>query len=189
MRRCPVILFACLLVLAPIALSQQDDPAADYTKIREGMTKLSSLVGKWKAVATYYNGEQVRTNEGTYDVDWALDQTYLEFRVTLHSTVDPSRQHGFRLFMTYNPASHRYDCTYFYTRWALRVTATGEYDDAKKLLRYNTFIPLEDGVHDEAVHSTMDLSEPNKVTYTHYSRYSNQDNERMDVRIVLTREK
>jgi hypothetical protein len=33
------------------------------------------------------------------------------------------------------------------------------------------------------------LQDPNKIVYTHYSRYDNETAERMNVEITLTREK
>ena len=82
----------------------------------------------------------------------------------------------------------QYDSTYLYTRWAIRVTETGEYDAATRQFRTKAFIPKEDGVHDENVHTVTDLKDPNKIVYTHFSRYDNQSTERMDVEITLTRE-
>jgi hypothetical protein len=37
-------------------------------------------------------------------------------------------------------------------------------------------------------YTLTDLKDPNKIVYTHYSRYDFQSNERMDVEIKLTRE-
>src|SRR5262249_42351362 len=150
------------------------DAAGDYAKIREGMSKLAPMVGKWRAVAMYPDKDGVTENDGTYDIRWALDETYLEFHVELHRKGDPSHHHGFVVYVTYNPVTRHYDSTYFYTRWALRVTETGEYDAATKEYRTKAFIPLEDGVHDEYVRTVTELKNPDKIVHTHYSRYSHQ---------------
>jgi hypothetical protein len=187
--RCVVFVFLSFIAIAPLTSAQADDPAGDYAKIREAMKKLSPLVGKWRAVALFPQSDgSVTENDGTYDIGWVLEDTYLEYRVELHRKGDPSRHHGFIMYVTYNPRTQQYDSTYFYTRWAIRVTETGEYDAVTREFRTKAFIPLEDGVHDENVHTVTHLNDPNKIVYTHYSRYSNQATERMDVEITLTRE-
>jgi hypothetical protein len=105
--------------------------------------------------------------------------------VELHRKNEPSRYHGFIIYVTYNPATQKYESTYFYTRRAMRVSETGEFDDAASEFRTKAFIPLGDGVHDENVRTVTDLKDPNKIVYNHYSH---QTAERMDVQITLTRE-
>lgn len=189
LSRCMIssLLFTLIAVLAPVEAVRAADAGSisDYTKIRAGMNKLSPMVGKWQADAVYADGHE---NIGTYDIRWALDDTYLEMEVDFHRKTDPSQHHGFVIYVTYNPATRHYESTYFYTRWALRVTETGEFDDVAKEYRTTAFIPLEDGKRDENVRTITELKNPNKIVYDHYSRYSDQANERMDVRITLTRQ-
>jgi hypothetical protein len=177
------------MLVTPLALARADDPAGDYGKIREGMAKLAPLAGNWHAAALFHNGDKVSEREGTYDVRWALEDTYLEFHVELHHKDDPSKHNGFVIYVTYNPVTHQYDSTYFYTRWALRVTETGEFDSVAQEYRTKAFIPREGGVRDETVHTVTSLKDPNKIVYTHYSRYSDQAAERMNLEITLTRER
>jgi hypothetical protein len=182
-----------LLILGWIAIShltpaRAQDPAGNLAKIREGMSKLAPLVGKWSAVALFHDGDKVTENDGTWEIRWALEDTYLEFRVAMHRKGDPSHHSGFITYVTYNPRTQQYDGTYFYTRSAFRVTETGVYDEKTKQFRTQAFIPLEDGVHDENVRSINDLSDPNKIVQTHYSRYSDEAVERMQVQFTLTRE-
>jgi hypothetical protein len=186
--RCFLLAVLALIVVAPLTLTRADNLAADYTRIRERMSRLAPLVGKWRAVALFHDGDKVTENDGTYDIRWALEETYLEFREELHRRNDPSHHHELILYVTYNPSNRQYDSTYFYSRWAIRVTETGAYDAATQEFRTKAFIPLEDGVHDENVRTITNLKDPNKIVYTHYSRYSNQAMERMDVEITLTRE-
>jgi uncharacterized protein DUF1579 len=183
-----LVVTALLVAMVPTHRAWADDPAGDYSKIREGLAKLSPLVGRWQAVALFHDGDKITENDGTYDIHWTLEDTYLECKVELHRKEDPSRHHGFVIYLTYNPATRQYESTYFYTRWALRVTETGEFDDAAREFRTKAFIPLEDGVHDENVRTVTDLKDPSRIVYTHYSRYSHQSDERMDVQITLTRE-
>ena len=77
--------------------------------------------------------------------------------------------------------------THFYNGSSLRVTATGEYDEATHQLRTKAFIPLEDGVRDENVRAIIDLSDRNRIVYTHFSRFNDESAERLDLAIVLTR--
>jgi hypothetical protein len=182
-----------LLILGCIVISRltpapAQNPGADYAKIREGMSKLTPLVGKWSAVALFHDGDKVTENEGTWEIGWALEDTYLEYRVAMHRKGDPSHHNGFISYVTYNPRTQQYDVTYFYTRSAIRVTETGVYDEKTKQFRTQAFIPLEDGTRDENVRSINDLSDPNKIVNTHYSRYSNESVERMQVQFTLTRE-
>lgn len=189
LHRCTfsLLLFTLIAAIAPVEGVRAADAGSisDYTKIRAGMNKLSAMVGKWEADAVYADGHE---NIGTYDIHWALDDTYLEMEVDLRRKTDPSQHHGFVIYVTYNPATRHYESTYFYTRWALRVTETGEFDDVAKEYRTTAFIPLEDGKRDENVRTITELKNPNKIVYDHYSRYSDQANERMDVRITLTRQ-
>jgi hypothetical protein len=181
-----VLMFLLLAAIGTTAAIHAADAGSisDYAKIRAGMNKLSPLLGKWNADAVYADGHD---NIGTYDVHWALDDTYLEMEVDFHRKNDPSQHHGFVIYLTYNPATRHYESTYFYTRWAMRVTESGEFDDVANEFRTTAFIPLEDGKRDEHVRTITELKNPNKIIYDHYSRYSDQSAERMDVRITLTR--
>ena len=184
----------CLLILGWIVISlltpaPAQNAAANYAKIREGMSKLAPLVGKWRAVALFHDGDQVTENDGTWEIAWVLDDTYLEYRVAMHRKGDPSHHNGFISYVTYNPRTQQYDVMYFYTRSALRVTETGVYDEKTKQFRTQAFIPLEDGTRDENERSINDLSNPNKIVHTHYSRYGNEAVERMQVQFTLTRER
>jgi len=91
------------------------------------------------------------------------------------------------VFTTFNPRSNRYDETYFYSRWALRVVEEGVFDDAARELRTTAFIPLEDDVHDENVRTILRFTDPDHATYLHYSRYSHEKSERLDLEIEMTK--
>jgi hypothetical protein len=68
------------------------------------------------------------------------------------------------------------------------VTETEEYDDdGAQEFRTRAFIPLEDGVHDESVRTITSLKDPDRVVYRHYSRYSHEEAERLNLEITLTR--
>ena len=181
-----IFCFGILALLGPIGPVRAADAGSisDYARIRAGMNKLSPLLGKWRADAVFADGHE---NVGTYDVHWALDDTYLEMEVDFHRKNDASQHHGFVIYLTYNPATRHYESTYFYTRWAMRVTESGEFDDVADEFRTTAFIPLEDGKRDEHVRTITELKNPNRIIYDHYSRYSDQAAERMDVRITLTR--
>jgi hypothetical protein len=116
-----------------------------------------------------------------------LDKTYFQWEVERHPKNEPGKSRSFLVFTTFNPRSNRYDQTYFYSRWAIRVTETGEFDDAKREFRTTAFIPLEDDVHDENVRTVLKFADPDHATYTHYSRYSHEKSERLDLEIQLTR--
>jgi hypothetical protein len=180
--------FSTSLCFGLVSSPRAEDLAGDYGKIHAGMDKLAPLAGKWRAIARFHNGEKTIENDGAYDIGWALEQTYLECRVELHSKNDPSHHHELIIYITYNPATRRYESKYLYTRWALRVTETGEHDASKREFLTNAAIPLENGVHDEFVNTVTDLSDPKKIVYSYYRRYSSQKSERMDVQITLTRQ-
>lgn len=155
--------------------------------IRRNMAYLKPLIGNWDASADFHlaDGGTAR-RRGSYKIASVLDDTYLQWDVTLWSENDPSRRHSFLIFITYNPATKKYDCTYFYSRSALRVTETGEYDNERKQFRTSAYVPLEDGVRDENVRTITTIAD-NSVNYVHYSRYNDEKNERMDLEIRLTR--
>jgi len=184
---CRWAVFVAFLVsacAAPNAASAQADNAPEIFK---NMNYLKSLVGTWDAVAEFHQRDgSLAYDLGTYNIFSVLEGTYLQWEVVLRSKDNPARQHSFLTFITYNPVTRKYDSTYFYSRWALRVTETGEYDDKTKEFRTTAFIPLEDGVHDENVRTITKLGQ-DKVVYQHYSRYNNESAERMDVEIRLTR--
>jgi hypothetical protein len=189
LKRCRHITALIVILVASTLPAHADDPAGDFARIHEGMSKLAPMVGKCRATAIFHDGDKLTENDGTYDVEWALEDTYIECHVELHREDDPSHHHSFVIYITYNPASQHYDSTYFYSRWARRVTESGDYDAAKQEFKTQAYIPLEDGVRNENVHTVTHLQDPNKIVYTHYSRYDNESAECMNVEITLTREK
>jgi hypothetical protein len=152
------------------------------------MNKLAPLVGKWNVAVRFHGQDGVTTEQvGIWSVSSILDDTYLEFQTERHrkDNSTPSRQVLF--FVTFNPRSNQYDITYFYNRSALRVTETGEFDDATQEFRTRGFIPLEDGVNDEMVRATTSLKDPSRIVYKHYSiRSPKETAQRLDVEMILT---
>jgi hypothetical protein len=69
----------------------------------------------------------------------------------------------------------------------LRVTEDGVFDQQAKELQTSTLIPLEDGKRDEHVRSIYRLTGTNAFTLFHYSRYSDEPKERLDLVIKLHR--
>lgn len=180
------ICVVALTYLTLIASNRADE--AEYARIRAAMNKLGPLVGTWNTVVRFFDKEGVTEEVGTYTVSRVLDNTYPEFIMERHKKENPERNRKIISYVTFNPKSNQYDTTYFYARSALRVTETGEYDDATNEFRTTCFIPLEDGVNDETVRTITSLKEPNKILYRHYSRRSPKDtSERMDLEIALTR--
>jgi hypothetical protein len=104
-----------------------------------------------------------------WSVSSVLDDTYLEFQTERHSKNTPERSAKVVWYITYNPRTNQYEITYFYNKSALRVTETGQYDDATREFRTRGYIPLEDGVNDETVRAIFSLKDQNKIVYTHYS--------------------
>ena len=123
---------------------------------------------------------------GTYKISSALEGTYLEEQVEFHRKDDLTKHHSFLVFITYNPVTKKYDSTYLYSRWALRVTETGEFDEKTKEYRTTAFIPLEDGTRDENVRTITKLAKPNEIEYSHYSRYSNETSELLNLVVTMT---
>jgi len=72
----------------PLSLAQTG--ASDFEKINEGLKKLIPLIGKWKAVALFHDGHKVTENDGSYEIDWALEKTYLQCQAKFHRKDDPS---------------------------------------------------------------------------------------------------
>jgi Protein of unknown function (DUF1579) len=155
------------------------------------MKKLAPLLGKWNAAVTFHGQDGVTTEEvGTWSVSSILDDTYLEFQTERHLNDDPKRSRQVLFFVTFNPRLNQYDITYFYNRWASRVTETGQYDDTAQEFRTRGFIPLEDGVNDEMVRATTNLKDPARIVYKHYSiRSPRETAQRLDMEMILTRSK
>lgn len=146
------------------------------------------MVGTWTAVAEFHQKDGTLAYDiGTYKISSVLEGTYLQWEVELHDKDNPRKHHSFLTFVTFNPVTKKYDSTYFYSRWALRVTETGEYDPKTKEYRTTAFIPLEDGVRDENVTTITKLDDRTRIVYEHYSRYSDEKAGRMNVVITLTR--
>jgi hypothetical protein len=172
----------CALIAAT-AIAQEDQ----HAQIREAMDKLAPLAGKWNATWKFHRDGEIIERVGTDLISLVLDNTYLEWEVERHPKDNPERSQGMLIFTTFNPRTNQYDTTCFYKGSALRVTANGQYDAASHQLREKAFIPLEDGVRDENVRTIIDLSDANKVVYTHYSRFNDESAERMDLEIFLSR--
>ena len=178
------VLLAALLLMTPAQAVAQDD----FARIREAMSKLSTLVGEWDATYVFHNPDGSTTRQSaTYSIAEALDHTYLQWHVTRFTKAEPPKTTSMIIFTTFNPTTHRYDETYFYSRWAMRVTETGEFDEARKEFTTTAFIPLEDGKRDENVRTVLNLKHPNRLAYTHYSRYNDEKVERMDLEVILVR--
>ena len=163
-----------------------DDP--EYAKIRNGMRKLAPLVGKWDVAVAFHAPDGTVTEEvGTWTVSSVLDDTYLEFQTERHPKDNPKRHALVLFYVTFNPRSNKYDITYFYNRWSLRVTETGEFDDATQEFRTRGYIPQEDGVNDETVRATTSLKGHDRISYKHYSMRSPRETaQRLDVEMILT---
>jgi hypothetical protein len=184
MKRASIYLILGVLAATASPLLADD---AEYRKVRDGMSKLAPLIGKWNAAWTFHQGDGITRELGTTSITSVLDDTYLQLAVERHNEADPKRSRKMLTFVTFNPTSNQYDSTYLYSRSPMRVTETGEFDDRTREFRTTAFIPREDGVHDENVRTVMSLRTPDRVVYQHYSRYSHEASERMDLEIVLTR--
>lgn len=175
-----------ILALISTATMARSEPG-HYEKILAGMAKLAPLAGKWNAVWKFHDKDGVTELVGTHTIKPVLDGTYLQWEVERHPKNEPGKSRAFLVFTTFNPRSNRYDQTYFYSRWALRVTETGDFDEAKAEFRTTAFIPLEDDVHDENVRTVLKFADPNHATYLHSSRYSHENSERLDLEIEMTK--
>ena len=180
-----ILLVTTILLFAATTPGRADE--AERLKIREGMKKLAPLIGRWNVVALFHDGETVAERLGSYEISSVLEDSYLEWKVELHRKDDPKRNSQFIIFTTFDPRTNHYVQTYFYKGWALRVTESGEFDDAAREYLTTALIPLEDDVHDEIVRTITSLRDPGRIVYTHYSRYGHQKAERMDVEITMTR--
>jgi Protein of unknown function (DUF1579) len=158
-----------------------------HVRIRQEMEKLAPLVGEWDATWKFHRDGTKIERVGTDSIAFVLDHTYLRWEVERHPKDDPNRSQAMLIFTTFNPGTNKYDTTCFYKGSALRVTANGDYDPGRRQLREKAFIPKEDGVRDENVRTIIDLSDPNNIVYTHYSKFSDEPAERMDLEIVLKR--
>jgi hypothetical protein len=182
-----LLLLALLIFLSPQPLLAQGR-ADDAGTIFRNMEYLKALIGNWNAVVRFHERDgSITEEEGSYRISSVLDGTYLEQEVEFHAKDKPGKHHSFLIFVTYNPVTRKYDSTYLYSRWALRVSESGEYDEKTREYRTTAFIPLEDGTHDENVRTVTKLETANKIEYIHYSRYSNETEERLNLDVVMTR--
>ncbi|MGD0142164.1 MAG: DUF1579 family protein [Rhizomicrobium sp.] len=162
--------------------------AANVDAIFEHMARLRPLIGTWKAAIDFHGRDgSVSPETADYVVRPVLDGTYLEWDVTVYPASDPGKPHSFMIMTTYNPETQKYDQTYFYSRQAMRVTETGDFDDVRH--EYNTvaFVPREDGVRDESVRTVTRFRDDGRVEYWHYSRYSDEKLDLMNFHATLTR--
>jgi len=143
---------------------------AEYQRIRQQMSKLAPLIGKWDVVAASHHMDgRVTQQVGTWLVASALDDTYLAFQTERHTKDTPNRSAKVFWYITFNSKANQYKITYFYNRWASeRVTETGEYDDPASEFKTRGYIPLEDGVNDETVRAIFSLKDPKKIVYPYY---------------------
>jgi hypothetical protein len=184
----------CTLVLLPLAVTTWATPpvnpeeAARYAKIQQGMNKLRPLVGKWDVAVDFHNPDGTTHKEiGTWTVSSILDDTYLEFETERHLPDNLRRHRLVLFFVTFNPKSNKYDITFFYNWSALRVILTGDFDDGTQQFRTRGYIPDEDGVNDETVAETFDLTDRQKILYKHYSMRSPRETaQRLDEEMIVT---
>jgi uncharacterized protein DUF1579 len=165
-------------------------PQTNGTKaIFEHMDHLCPLVGTWDADYEFHkkDGTMDIVEPGKFNVSWVLDNTYLQIETEHHRPEDPTRHWTYFTFITYDPATKKYLCTFFYGRWSQRVTEDGLFDERSKELRTIGLVPLEDGKRDEQVPNIYRLTGTDAPTVIHYSRYSDETSERMDLVIKLRR--
>ena len=62
-----------------------------YQRIRQQMSKLAPLVGKWNVASTFHRKDGVTEQVGTWSVSSVLDDTYLEFQTERHTKDTPNR--------------------------------------------------------------------------------------------------
>jgi Protein of unknown function (DUF1579) len=178
------VFLAAFVSAAPLSAQGRAD---DAQAIFKNMENLKPLIGNWTAVVRFHDKDGSITEEaGTYKISSALEGTYLEEQVEFHRKDDPTKHHSFLVFITYNPVTKKYDSTYLYSRWALRVTESGEFDEKTKEYRTTAFIPNEDGSRDENVRTITKLAKPNEIEYSHYSRYSNETSELLNLVVTMT---
>jgi hypothetical protein len=176
-------LLAFLCAMPLLAQGRADDSDAIF----RNMEYLKPLIGNWNAAVRFHERDGgIKEEEGSYRISSVLDGTYLEQKVEFHAKDNPGKHHSFLIFITYNPVTKKYESTYFYSRWALRVREAGEYDERTKEYRTTAFIPLEDGTRDENVRTITKLGSSNRIEYEHYSRYSNERTERLNLDVVMT---
>src|SRR3954452_12492734 len=122
MRYLPI--YAALLSAAlEISSPARAQAAGDERKILDNMAKLKPMIGQWQAAIDYHNRDgSVELRGGDYDIRSVLEDTYLQVNANIHRLDDPSKHHGFITMTTYNPDTKKFDGTYFYTLWAIRVT-------------------------------------------------------------------
>src|SRR5262252_3795062 len=104
-----IILPITLLAVAALPLRGDD---ADYAKIRAGIRQLAPMVGSWKTVWDFYEKDGVTEEVGTTEINYVLDETYLQLVVERHNPANPARNKKMITYITYNPLSSRYDATY-----------------------------------------------------------------------------
>ena len=183
MKKCIGVVAAILVLVGQNGLAQVPEPE----KIREGITKLNRLVGEWNATWKFHGPNGVTEQTGIHSVALVLNDTYLQWKIERHRPDNRQRSQSMLIYTTFNPKSEKYDEIYLYSGSALRVTETGEYDETTHKFTTKAFIPLEDGVRDENVRTVTDMSDPNRLVYTHFSRYNDESTERMDLEIILER--
>jgi len=156
--------------------------------IFDHMAKLRPLIGTWKAVIDFHARDgSVNPEAADYLIRPVLDGTYLEWDVTVYPVSNPRTPHSFMIMTTYNPETQKYDQTYFYSRQSLRVTETGDFDDARHEYTTVAFVPREDGVRDESVRTVTRFRDDGHVEYWHYSRYSDEKSPLMNFHATLSR--
>jgi Protein of unknown function (DUF1579) len=170
-------------IIAPV---RADD--RQYLQMRNGMRKFAPLVGTWNAKWTFYDKDgSVTVLRGAYVISYVLDGAYLEWKGNHERKGRLPKTYAFIILTTFNPDSRQYEETYFYNNWPQRVVEIGIFDAKRREFRTHTLVPREDGIHDEHVRTILSIKGPNKMAYKHYSRYSNEVRERLNLVITLTR--
>lgn len=184
------ILFRSVLILILCASrSAGGASAGDAKAILEHMEHLQPLVGTWVADYEFHNpdGTIDIVEPGSVKVSWVMDNSYLQIQTEHHRPNDPSHHWTYFTFITYDPVSAKYVCTFFYGGWSTRVTEDGIFDSQSNELRTIGIVPLEDGKRDEHVRNIYRLTSTAPPSIIHYSRYTDETAERMDLVIKLRR--
>ena len=157
--------------------------------LRQKIKLLQPFEGSWTAeVKLHARNGTIIEETGIYKISWVLDGTYLQWHAFLRDKKDTNKIRNFIIMTTYNPDSVRYENLYLYRASPMKVFETGVYDAESREYKTAAFIPLEDGFRDEYVRTiTRIVSDSNRISYIHYSRYKDEKEEILDFEANLTR--
>ncbi len=162
------------LVIATLLLTNSLCAQSRHDQIKAQLKQLTTLVGNWEVASRFESRSgEVRMEEGSAQISWALDSTYFQWSAQLVN-VETGRQRKYISWITFDTKEEAYRQTYLYSRTDNIITNHGEWDPASQTLTSSLSLVLSDGTN-ELLRTELSLLDPNVLVSLSYAKFDDAE--------------